>query len=73
VKAEDLIGIYTHSKILIANNLLASSISDKDYNDIWYPIAKTISDLGGQALPHLVGDFIGEKLDGFLEGVYWGK
>jgi hypothetical protein len=73
VKAEDLIGIYTHSKTLIANNLLGSSISDRDYNEIWHPIAKTVSDLGGHKIPHLVGDFMGAQLDGILGDVIWVK
>jgi len=41
-KSDDLIGIYTPSQTLVANGVLASSISDGDLSEFWYPAAKKL-------------------------------
>lgn len=47
VKSEELIAIYTESKTFLANNLVASSVSEGDYNEYWHPAASTVAKMGG--------------------------
>lgn len=52
VPANDLVNVYTDSKTLIANGLLASSETKDDYNNFWHGAAQKVSNLpsGGKVL-----------------------
>lgn len=55
VPAEELVGVYTHSKTLIANNLYVSSIAEGDLSDIWHPAMVAAATHISPSLPLAIG------------------
>lgn len=72
VNSSELIAIYSESKTLIANNLLASSVSEGDYSDVWHPLVQAAASMGGITMARKVGDYL-TQVEQRLEEAIWVK